>query len=131
MSQEADALAKEAEAFVQSKNGVIVKSEKTSAQPLAYQIKKQSSGYFAILTFQAQENTIKEIKEKLAKESKVLRSFIIVKKPIKEMKERRIRKPLFTPEKEASVSPYVTETKKTEEVSPEDLNKKLDEILGE
>ena len=48
MSSEADGLMKEVESFIQSKDGVVLKSEKTAAQPLAYQIKKQSSGYFAI-----------------------------------------------------------------------------------
>ncbi|MDO8530040.1 MAG: 30S ribosomal protein S6 [bacterium] len=132
MSQEADAFMKEVETFVQSKDGVVLKSEKTIAQPLAYRIKKQSSGYFAILTFQAAEDKIKEILEKLNKDTQILRSTIMVKKPIKEMKERRTRKPAFTQDKEAAAKAGIfKEEKKEEKLNPEDLNKKIDEILGE
>ncbi len=132
MSREADAFMKEVETFVQSKDGVVLTSEKTIAQPLAYRIKKQSSGYFAILTFQSAEDRIKEIQEKLNKDGKVLRSVMVVKKPIKEMKERRVRKPLFTQDKEATVKAGIfKEEKKEEKLNPEELGKKLDEILGE
>ncbi|MSU60574.1 MAG: 30S ribosomal protein S6 [Candidatus Staskawiczbacteria bacterium] len=134
MTQEdAGAVAKEIETFIQSKEGVILKSEKTGAQTLAYPVKKQSSGYFCILEFQTAENTIKEIKGMLEKDTKILRHFMLIKRPVKIMKERRTRKPLFTSDKEPSGKPVLSESKekKAEKLNPVDLDKKLDEILSE
>ena len=93
-SEDAQNLTKEVEAFIQEKGGVIVKSEKTVPQSLAFPIKKQSSGYFAILEFQIEEKEIKGIKEKLGKEVNVLRSSLVVKMPAKPVKKRRTRKPM-------------------------------------
>src|SRR3989344_3282463 len=95
-TEEAQTLKKEVEVFVQDKGGVVLRSEKTVPQSLAYPIKKHSSGYFATLEFQAEEREIKPLKEKLEKEAKILRHFLIVKKPMKVMKERRTRKPLVS-----------------------------------
>ncbi len=134
MTQEdAGAVAKEIETFIRSKEGVILKSEKTSTQTLAYPVKKQSSGYFFILEFQTAENSIKEIKGMLEKDKKILRHFMLIKKPVKIMKERRTRKPLFTSEKESTVKFPLSESKakKAEKLNPVDLDKKLDEILSE
>jgi len=134
-SEESDNLKKNLESSIQSKEGVILKSEKTLAQTLSYPIKKQSSGYFVILTFQISEDKIKEIKDNLEKENKVLRHFIIVKKPIKAMKERRMRKPLFMQdkiEKSSFVKVLEDKEKKNEgKVELEEIEKKLDEILSE
>lgn len=146
--KEADALIKEIEIFVQNKEGVILKSEKTTAQTLAYPIKKQSSGYFVFLTFQISEDKIKEIKEKLEKDIKILRHFIMVKEPIKELRERRIRKPLTVSQPETTTefsfsasseqnlvrSEKIAENndkKKGEKVELDEMEKKLDEILNE
>jgi len=136
-SENAEALKKDMETFIQSKGGVILKSSKTVPQSLAYTIKKQSSGYFATLEFQIEEKEIKELKEKLEKESKILRHFLIIKKPIKQMKARRVRK---TP----LVEKFVTESKsaimgvfkkkdhhEADKVELKDIDKKLDEILSE
>src|SRR3989338_7690863 len=104
-TDESEALRKDLESFVQSKEGVILKSEKTTPQTLAYPIKKHSSGYFATLTFQVLEDKVKEIKDKLEKDLKVLRHFILIKRPVK--------------------------IKKEETVKTEDIDKKIDEILSE
>lgn len=134
MTQEdAGVVAKEIETFIQSKEGVILKSEKTSAQTLAYPVKKQSSGYFCILEFQTAESNIKEIKGMLEKDKKILRHFMLIKKPIKVMKERRTRKPLFTADKDSSTkSPLLGGKEKNPgKLDAGDLDKKLDEILSE
>ncbi len=135
---EAENTVKEVESFIQSKEGVILKSEKAVAKTLAYQIKKQSSGYFVVLEFQILENKVKELKEALGKNSKILRHFIAIKKPVKALKARRMRKPLFMEEK-PTTEVYKTRKPsfakaseaKEESVKIEDINKKLDEILSE
>lgn len=130
---EADAKTKEVESFIQSKEGMILKSEKIMAKTFSYPIKKQCSGYFANLDFQIAENNIKELKEKLEKDQKILRHFVLVKKPTKALKERRRR--LFTDIKpmksEHAQGAAGEEKKKTEKVEMEEINKKLDEILSE
>src|SRR3989344_7175380 len=94
-SAEVEQKAKEIESAIQAKEGVILRSEKLTAQTLAYPIKGKSSGYFGLLDMQIAQNHVKDIKEVLEKDGKILRHFIIVKKPFKELKERRTRKPEF------------------------------------
>jgi len=136
-SEEAESVKNEIESFIQSKEGVILKSEKMGAQPLSYVIAKQGSGYFNIAVFQAKEVKIKEIKNNIDKNDKILRSVIVVKKPIKEIKERRTRKPMLMKEFELKKKPSIIEAttreeqKKGEKVDAADLDKKLDEILSE
>ncbi len=133
-SEDAENLKKEVEVFVQGKEGAIVKSEKTVPQGLAYPIKKHSSGYFCTLEFQMAEAHIKPLKEVLEKNTSILRHFLMVKKPIKVMKERRTRKPAVAENKlkPASENTEVYKIKpKKEEAKLEDIDKKLDEILSE
>ena len=136
-SEEAESVKNEVGSLIQSKEGVVLRSEKLGAQPLSYLIKKQSSGYFNIETFQIEENKIKEIKDSLDKNTKVLRSAIVVKKPVKIMQERRTRKPLPIKDFDIKKKPSIMDTilrrepKKEEKVDTVDLEKKLDEILSE
>lgn len=125
--EEADAVKKDFEASLQANGGVILRSEKTVPQPLSYQIKKQSSGFFVITEFQTEESKVKELQAELGKNTKVLRHFLIVKKPVKIMKERRTRKPVIMTD--APVAPKSAAPAK--KVEMEDINKKLDEILSE
>ena len=134
--EEAEGVKNEIASFIQQKEGVIVRSEKIGAQPLSYQIKKQGSGYFNIETFQVEEPRIKEIKDSLDKNPKILRSFIVIKKPQKEMKERRTRRPLANKEFEVKTKPFIMDpaaSKDQKEVAVDsaDLEKKLDEMLSE
>ncbi len=132
-SEQVNALSKEIESFIQSKEGVVLKSEKTGAQTLSYLIKKQSSGYFATLTFQLLENKIKELREKLEKDINILRHFIIVKKPIRELKKRRTRKPLnITEDRSTNVGSQIftyVNKKESEKIDLDKIDKKLDELL--
>jgi small subunit ribosomal protein S6 len=132
-SEAAENLKKEVELFVQEKGGLIVKSEKTVPQSLAYPIKKHSSGFFVTLEFQAEEKEVEPLKEMPEKNPKILRHFIIVKNPIKQMKERRTRKPMTVlKDKPETTEVYKGKAKKEEtEVKIEDIDKKLDEILSE
>lgn len=134
-STEVEETAKEVESNIQSKEGVILRSEKPRAQTLSYPIKKMASGYFSVLDFQmpeSEENKIKEIKENLERNNKVLRHLILIKKPAGQVKERRVRKPMFSISREMPGALPLAESKEKakEKLDPEDLNKKLDEILN-
>ncbi len=128
---ESDNLIKEVESLIQSKNGLMLKSDKTTPQMFSYPIQKQSSGYFVALDFQMEENKIKELKENLEKNKNILRQ-LIIKKPIRAFKERRVRRPFFT-DKKPTERFSLTDNKKTstEKTESIDIDKKLDEILGE
>ncbi len=125
--EEAETVKKDFEASLQAMGGMIVKSERTAPLPLAYQIKKQSSGFFVTTEFTIEEGQIKPLKAEFEKNAKVLRHFLIVKKPVKIMKERRTRKPVVASDAPAPIK----SAKPAKKVEMEDINKKLDEILSE
>ncbi len=127
-STDAETLKQDVESFIKEKEGLVLKSNKLTMQTFAYLIKKQSSGYFAILECQMEESTVLALKEMLEKNSKVLRNLIVIKKPAKPMKERRTRRPMAMAE--VKVSP-IEEKKRGEKVEIEEMEKKLDEILSE
>ncbi len=134
-SEEAESVKKNVDSLIQSKEGVILRSEKLGAQPLSYRIKKQGSGYFNIETLQVEEAKVKEITENLARNDKILRSMIVVKKPVKVMKERRSKRIIptqeFADKRKSLLVATITEAKKGEKVDVVDLDKKLDELLSE
>ncbi|MBI2049940.1 MAG: 30S ribosomal protein S6 [Candidatus Staskawiczbacteria bacterium] len=108
------------ESFIQSKGGIILKSEKPYSKALAYTIKKQSSGFLGVLEFQLEPEGLEALKEKLQKNSKIIRHMIIVKNPVKIRKERRIK-----------VKPIIFKEEKTnKKVGLEEIEKELDEILN-
>lgn len=123
-SEESQAFAKEIESFIQGKEGVIIKSETPVAKTLAFPVKKFGSGFFVISEFQIEPEKIKEINEKLEKDGKILRHIVAVKKHARLQKERRIKKEEPVPQ---------LEIKKTDDkkVELEEIDKKLNEILGE
>lgn len=125
--EQAGEAAKEVESAIQTRGGVILKSEKIAPRTLSYPIKKQSSGYIGLIEFQIEENSVKEVKAVLDKDIRILRHLMLIKKPMKAMKERRMRKPLF---KEGPM-PIHKEKVAESAVSQADLDKKLEEILGE
>ena len=132
-SEEAANLTKEIDLFIQEKGGVILKSEKTVPQSLAYPIKKISSGYFVTIEFQGEEKEIKALQDTLEKNPHILRHFLIIKRAPKKLKERRTRKPLTTTkDKTTNTEVYKEKTKKESvKIENQDIDKKLDEILSE
>ena len=135
-SEKVSSETKEIESFIKIKEGVLLGSneDRASAQTLAYPIKKQRSGYFITLTFQILEDKIKELKEKLEKNIDILRHFIIIKKPTKELKKRRTKKPLTVLQSKTTDKSSIFKNEKNEELEKVDLDKidkKLDEILSE
>jgi len=142
--EELETLQKEVETLIQSKEGAVLKLERTAAKTLSYPIKNQISGYFTTVTFQLSEENLKEIDNKVKQQDKILRHFIVVKKPVKEMKARIIRRNAFKPgsltgshprEEKKSIFSGIfkkgSETEEKIEVKEEEINKKLDEILSE
>ena len=109
---------------------------KISKITLAYPIKKEKSAYFGFFVFVVEPEMIKEVREKLKLNNKVLRSLIITP-PIEQREKRVIIKPResIRPAKTRK-QPILEEEQlkvKKEEAPPiidnELLEKKLEEIL--
>lgn len=127
-SEEAIAEAKDIESFVQAQKGVILRQNNPIARTLSYPIKKRASGFMGVLEFQLEPEKLSELKEKIDKDRKIVRHMVIIKKLVKERKQRRTRiKPVSIVES----SPIETETKAEKKVELEEIEKKLDEILNE
>ena len=137
-SEEAGAAAKEIESFIQSKEGAVLRQINPTAKTLSYPIKKHASGFVGVLEFQAEPETLVELKEKIEKDGKVVRHMVIIKKPIKEHKKRGSRikpAPIDIPPSFAKASaPAKASADKSEgkeKIQLKDIEQKLEEILGE
>ncbi|KKQ20483.1 MAG: 30S ribosomal protein S6 [Candidatus Staskawiczbacteria bacterium RIFCSPLOWO2_12_FULL_37_15] len=137
-SEEAGAMAKEVNSFIESKEGTILRSENPVAKTLSYPIKKFGSGYFVVLEFSAEPEKIKELGEKLKNDKKILRHLVIIKRPARTRKERKsVRKLIFSNEAETKNGTADKNLRaeaaeeKGKKIELEEIEKKLDEILGE
>jgi len=133
-SEEAEAKSKEVASAIIGKEGVVVMQSNPSAKTLSYPIKKSASGFFGVLEFQLEPEKMLEVEKMLDKDSKIVRHMVLIKKPIKIVKQRRTRPaakemPVSVGEKEETVK----QTKKEEKpkVELKDIEQTLDEILGE
>ena len=126
---DAQGVSQELEGLIQNQGGVIVSSEKLMVKTLAYPIKKLSSGYFGALIFQMPEEKMKEVKIWLEKNSKILRHLVSLKKPTRTLRVERTRR-IFTEPRTQTVaeSPYIKVQEQKEEVTLEEIEKKLEEL---
>ena len=139
--EEAENKARDFEALIQSKEGVILRQDKPVAKTLSYPIEKQRSGFVGVLEFQLEPEKLKEIDENMAKNEKVIRHMIVIKNPAKPQKPRRTKKApsifgIELPVKKETEQPAPVlekaEPEKTEKkVELKDIEQKLEEILGE
>jgi len=132
-AEEAGAEAKNIESFVQENEGLILRQNNPIAKTLSYPIKKHASGFMGVLEFQLEPEKLIQLKEKTDKDEKIIRHMIIMKRPLKEKKERRTQGvPQIKPEPE---KPSFSEDKKIsenkEKVELKDIEEKLEEILGQ
>jgi ribosomal protein S6 len=149
-TQEAEDKAKEIQDAIQKHEGVIVKQQNPIAKTLSYQIKKHASGFFGIIEFQIESEGLLEVKSMVQKDKKIVRHMVLIKKPVKIKKQRRSKKDALEslPSIEAKPSlieklgfgkkaeekveePAVHEKVEKPKVELEDIDKQLDEILGE
>ncbi len=133
--EEAEAIAKDIESSIQAKGGAILKQTTPSAKTLAFPIKKKGSGFFGSIEFSSEENSAVEIQESLKKDTRFLRHMVVIKKPIKQKRGRKALLP--TTDKPSTKTEIVIEKPVTAKPEPkskielEDIQQKLDEILGE
>ncbi len=114
-TEEAKKFTQEINSFIQSKEGIIAKSEDPIPNTLAYIIKKQKAGFLVNLGFYLTPEKIIELRQKLEKETKILRFLLISKK---------LPKKVTTEEKPKKEKPV-------KKVELKEIEKKLEEILEE
>lgn len=146
-SEEAEAKAKEIESSITSKDGSISRQSNPIAKTLSYPIKKRASGFLGVLEFQLEPERLLELKESIAKDGKIVRHMVIIKRSTEPKQARRTRikpAPAFTIEKkigktsevenldaEKEEKPASTKASIKEKVELKDIEQELEEILGE
>lgn len=145
---EVPAIKEKVVSFISKIGGQITKDQDYERRKLAYEIKHETFGHYWLMEFDAEGRNIKELNHQLELAPEILR-FILVRAKIKtaaDIAQEAAVKARITARKAEKVKQElkaVTETeKKVEEpkkeeektegkVSMEDLDKKLDEILGD
>lgn len=105
---------------IQEIGGILAEIKNPNKRKLAYPIKKENEGYLTSLNFYLDPESLANLEGKLATDSQILRYIILTKKILKKAevpKELPKIKKIMKPEKE--------------KVELEELEKKLEEILGE
>lgn len=106
--------------LIDDKKGLIINEARPKMRKLAYPIKKLESAYFGWIKFTADPEIIEEIESSLKKSDKVIR-FLIVK-VAKEAAVSRLARKVVKKKKP-------TEPKEKIEIKPEEIDKKLEELL--
>ena len=120
------ALKEKVAAFVQKKGEILGEVRPPAKRILGYPIKKRKSAFLATFNFSAPPDLVNDLKKMLDEEREILRYLIIIKRepakaeapPIPEKFKKEIKKPT------------VPTRPKEKKVELEEIEKKLEEILG-
>ncbi len=116
--------------LIENKHGLIIKEEAAKPRRLAYEIKKPNvgsfkNGYFGWIKFMIEPETVDELKKSIDKNSNIIR-FVVLDitrdETVRKLPAEKIIK---------RKRPVVREAKPKEEIKTEEIDKKLEEILGE
>lgn len=110
---------------IEDNNGLVIGEDQVKMQRLAYPIKKFDTAYFGWFRFTANPDSLEKIKNTAEKNANVLRLLAI--EAGKENLPQFSPKRAFTAKKQEAAA---TEGAK-EEIKPEQIDQKLDEILKE
>lgn len=111
---------------------LIVDDGKISRIRLAYPIKKENFAFFGYLYFSGNPESVKELNKELKASPKILRYLVISQPVIMRKVENKTDSEKICVQ-EVSAAPVISARKitpKTEVLSNEELEKKLEEILG-
>ncbi len=125
-SEEAEAKGKEMELAISSREGVILKQSNPIAKTFSYPIGKKASGFLGVIEFQLESEKLVEFEASLAKDVKIVRHILIIKKPAEFKKQRRTREKATI----LSTSTFEIE-RKVEEKVEEPAEEKKEEIVKE
>jgi small subunit ribosomal protein S6 len=124
--------------LIEEEGGILIEGKSPIKKILGYPIKKKQTAFLTTLNFQFWpeelegkdpiQKRLENIEKKLKSESKILRYLILAKKLPKKIAEISIKKPkeiTKLPRKEKILKP------KVEKVELKEIEKKIEEILGE
>lgn len=97
---------------------------------LGYSIKKQNSAHFIVFNFYIDAGKIENLKKGLKEETQILRHLLTFKKTTKKIPKLRRIKPFFSPTALPTLIPEPDKAMKTKKVELKEIEKKLEEILG-
>ncbi|MDO8590495.1 MAG: 30S ribosomal protein S6 [bacterium] len=125
--------------FIAGKNGLIISTGTPKRQSLSYRIKKEDAAVFNWIKFTLKPELLKDFKEYFDKLPVVLRFLIIKTKQETARKTSPRIKPVDVPKTDSTQIPEtkdkstpVVESKPVENtVKEEDIDKKIEELLGE
>ncbi|MCX6760582.1 MAG: 30S ribosomal protein S6 [Candidatus Nealsonbacteria bacterium] len=115
--------------FVKEEEGILDEARMPLRKRLAYPIEKQNRAYLAFFTFQLNPDSLVNLEKKLKAENQILRYLILIKKPLKPIKER-VRK-LKTQPEPVDFEENKAYIEKEKKVELKEIEKKLEEILKE
>jgi small subunit ribosomal protein S6 len=122
--QDAQALGEKIKSLIEKDQGSIVKTELLSNRVLAYEVKNFTEAFLAGLSFNLEPEKLEELKKTLESEKNILRYMVFKKKLLKDkLRTRRTIK--------VSKEIEILKTKPKRKVELKEIEKKLDEILGE
>ncbi|MEW6407572.1 MAG: 30S ribosomal protein S6 [Patescibacteria group bacterium] len=96
---------------------------------LAYEIKHFQNGYFVLVIFETESKKISEIDKKLKLQEEILR-FLLVRQEYEYIKVKPSRPKVVFKKGLKIEKEEIRPTKEKKPLSPGELDKKLDEILG-
>lgn len=122
--QDAQALGEKIKSLIEKDQGSIVKIELLSNQVLAYEVKNFTEAFLAGLSFNLEPEKLEELKKTLESEKNILRYMVFKKRLLKDKpRTRRVIK--------VSKEIKILKTRPKRKVELKEIEKKLDEILGE
>lgn len=104
----------------------IIKDTLPAQMKLGYHINDQKEGSLLSFLFKVEEEKIKDIKNTITEDKRILRNMIVNEKTYQKKNDTRERKPEIKTDDSIKIKP-VTEEEKTD---LEDIDKKLDEMLN-
>jgi len=116
--------------FIQEETGVLEKVSEPLKKRLGYPIKGKAGAFSVSLNFSLDPEKLKNLEKKLKSENQILRYIILIKTVGKEVLPRKKR--LFKmPQKITEPSEPAAHRPKVKKVELKEIDKKIEEILGE
>lgn len=111
--------------FIQEEAGTLEKTTEPFKIKLSSPIKKKGEGFSNTLNFSLNSEKLKNLEKKLKSENQILRYIILTKKTIKKIPTKKVLPPSAGQPRPTAGQP------KVEKVELEEIDKKIEEILGE
>lgn len=117
--------------MVAQNQALIMAEAKPRRQRLAYPVKKTSEGHFGWVRFSAEPEYFKKIKNELDKNNLIVKMLVKIFKNLSFPKESPTRpQKIILPIKETEKTSAIPESLKSEAIKTEEIDRKLEEILG-